>query len=143
MIGLRVALVVGMGVMLIYDGYCLALRGDYPGFAYKMTSAQTGVASWYGREEQGGLTADGEHFDRRDFTAASRCLPFNTIVRVTNQDNGRSVQVRINDRGPFRKSRVLDLSEAAADTLDMKTSGTAPVAIEVVVPAAAPAAVAP
>ena len=116
--------------MLLYDGYCLADRA----VPATLSFVQTGVASWYGREEQGKPTANGETFDRHEMTAASRKLPFNTIVRVTNEDNGRSVQVRINDRGPFVKGRVLDLSEAAADTLDMKTSGTAPVKIQIVEP---------
>jgi rare lipoprotein A len=116
--------------MLMYDGYCLAERGA----PVPLTFVQTGIASWYGREEQGKPTADGETFDRHEMTAASRKLPFNTIVRVTNEENGRSVQVRINDRGPFVKGRVLDLSEAAADTLDMKSSGTAPVKIQIVEP---------
>ena len=127
---LRVPLVLLIGVMLIYDSYCLAAREA----ATSHTFFQTGVASWYGREEQGKPTANGETFNRHELTAASRKLPFNTIVRVTNEDNGRSVQVRINDRGPFVKGRVLDLSEAAADTLDMKKSGTAPVKIQIVEP---------
>ncbi len=94
-----------------------------------MTFLESGIASWYGREEQGKPTANGERFDRHAFTAASRHLPFNTIVRVTNEANGRSVQVRINDRGPWKRGRILDLSEAAADTLHMRTSGTAPVTV--------------
>ena len=116
--------------MLMYDGYCLAARQAGPGLEF----VQQGVASWYGSEEQGKLTANGEHFDRREFTAASRKLPFNTVVQVTNEDNGRSVQVRINDRGPYIHGRILDLSEAAANTLHMKKSGTAPVKIQVVEP---------
>jgi rare lipoprotein A len=92
---------------------------------------ESGVASWYGAEEQGKLTASGETFDRREFTAASRHLPFNTVVRVTNRLNGRSVEVRINDRGPWVKGRVLDLSEAAAMQLQMIPAGVAPVDIEV------------
>jgi rare lipoprotein A len=128
-----------MGLMLIYDGYCLAERN----FASSFTFVQSGVASWYGREEQGKLTASGERYNRHEFTAASRHLPFDTVVRVTNQNNGRSVEVRINDRGPFAKGRVLDLSEAAADSLHMKTSGTAPVKIEVVEPASAEAGTSP
>jgi rare lipoprotein A len=130
---LRVPLVLLIGIMLVYDGYCLAERAS-PG---TLTFVQSGVASWYGREEQGKPTANGETFDRHEMTAASRKLPFNTIVRVTNENNGRSVQVRINDRGPWVRDRVLDLSEAAADTLDMKGSGTAPVKIQIVEPPAA------
>jgi rare lipoprotein A len=131
MSGLSVALVSGMGLILFCDGLCLATHdGGH-------RAIETGTASWYGREEQGRLTATGEHFNRRDFTAASRHLPLNAIVRVTNENNGRSVQVRINDRGPFVHDRILDLSEAAADSLDMKKSGTAPVKIELVSPAPA------
>lgn len=125
--------------MLMYDGYCLAARQFMPGLG----RVESGVASWYGREEQGRLTADGEHFDRHEFTAASRQLPFNTIVQVTNENNGRSVQVRINDRGPWVHGRILDLSEAAANSLDMKQSGTAPVKIQVVEPSPADAATSP
>ena len=127
---LKIPLVFSIGLMLMYDGYCMAARHLVP----DAEIVQKGVASWYGSEEQGKLTANGEHFDRHDFTAASRHLPFNTIVRVTNEDNGRSVQVRINDRGPFVHGRILDLSEAAANSLDMQKSGTAPVKIQVVEP---------
>ncbi len=136
---LRAPLVLLMGLMLIYDGYCLAAREwvDSPTFV------QRGVASWYGREEQGKRTASGEIYDRHGFTAASRHLPLNSVVRVTNQKNGRSVQVRINDRGPYAHGRVLDLSEAAADSLDMKKSGVAPVKIEMVEPASSQAGVGP
>jgi rare lipoprotein A len=130
---LRLLLVLLMGLMLIYDGYCLGARVMAPSLRF----LQSGVASWYGREQQGDLTANGETFNRHKMTAASRHLPFNSVVRVTNEKNGRSVQVRINDRGPYEKGRVLDLSEAAAESLDMKKSGTAPVKIEVVEPASA------
>jgi rare lipoprotein A len=137
--GLKVSLVVSMGLMIMYDGYSLAERPS----ASALMFVQNGLASWYGREEQGKPTASGETFNRHRFTAASRHLPFNTLVRVTNENNGRTVDVRINDRGPFVKGRILDLSEAAADTLDMKKSGTAPVKIEVVAPSSAQAPAAP
>ena len=136
---LRMPLVLLMGLMLIYDGYCLGERVMFPSLGF----LQSGVASWYGREQQGALTANGETFNRHKFTAASRRLPFNTVVQVTNQQNGRSVQVRINDRGPYKKGRVLDLSEAAAESLDMKKSGTAPVKIQVVEPASGAGATSP
>jgi len=132
-------MVVSMGLMIMYDGYSLAERPT----AGVLTFVQSGLASWYGAEEQGKRTADGETFNRHRFTAASRHLPFNTLVHVTNEENGRTVDVRINDRGPFVKGRILDLSEAAADTLDMKKSGTAPVKIEVITPPAAQAPAAP
>ena len=129
-----------MGLMIVYDGYCLAARTR---LASNFFLSETGVASWYGREEQGKLTADGERFDRHEFTAASRRLPFNSEVRVTNENNGRAVDVRINDRGPFVRGRILDLSEAAADRLDMKRSGTAPVKIEVIQPSSVSTPAAP
>lgn len=91
---------------------------------------QTGLASWYG-SEQGRHTASGEVLDRHALTAAHRYLPFNTIIRVTNQENGKTVELRINDRGPYRGGRILDVSEAAANILDMKRAGTVPVLIEV------------
>jgi rare lipoprotein A len=94
---------------------------------------ELGLASWYGSEHQGGPTADGERFDMRQLTAAHRHLPFGTIVRVTNRANGLSVEVRINDRGPFDdEDRIIDLSSAAADILQMKKTGIVPVEIEVV-----------
>ncbi len=92
---------------------------------------QSGMASWYGAE-QGRHTASGENFDPEAFTAASRHLPFNTILHVTNTLNGRSVDVRINDRGPWSHGRILDLSSAAADVLQMKKAGTVPVVIEII-----------
>ena len=109
---------------------------------YHEGEKQHGLASWYG-SENGRQTSSGERFDPHKLTAAHRHLPFGTIVRVTNRLNGLSVDVRINDRGPYAKGRVLDLSEAAADTLDMKKSGTAPVKIEVVAPPSAQAPAAP
>jgi rare lipoprotein A len=77
-------------------------------------SFQRGVASWYGPGFHGRLTANGERFNTNSLTAAHRTLPFGTRVRVTNATTGRSVVVRINDRGPFTRGRVIDLSKAAA-----------------------------
>jgi rare lipoprotein A len=93
--------------------------------------AQRGVASWYGPQFHGRRTANGEIYDMHGLTAAHRTLPFDTWVRVTNLDNGRSVDLRINDRGPFVKGRVLDVSYAAAQRLGMVGTGTAPVEIRV------------
>jgi len=90
----------------------------------------TGMASFYAREFQGKKTASGERFNASDLTAAHRTLPFGTRVRVTNAANGLSVVVRINDRGPFKKSRIIDLSYAAAKRIGMVASGTARVRIE-------------
>ena len=90
--------------------------------------AQSGVASYY---KSGSLTANGERFDPRGLTAAHRSLSFNTRVRVTSVDTGRSVVVRINDRGPFVSSRIIDLSLGAARVIGLHTSGVANVSMEV------------
>lgn len=92
---------------------------------------QTGIASWYGEEFHGKMTSSREVYDMRDLTAAHNTLPLGSYVMVTNLNNGKSVAVRINDRGPFTKNRVIDLSYAAAKALDMIAPGTAPVRIEV------------
>jgi rare lipoprotein A len=90
-----------------------------------------GMASWYGYDGSGNRTATGERYNPEGLTAAHRSLPFGTRVRVTNTRNGRSVVVRINDRGPFIRGRVIDLSAGAARILGMMRSGVAPVRIEV------------
>ena len=92
---------------------------------------EEGVASWYGGKFHGRLTANGEVFNTHELTAAHKQLPFNSLVTVTNLANGRSVQVRINDRGPFVDGRIIDLSYAAAVELDMIKTGTAPVQLKV------------
>ena len=92
--------------------------------------SQTGIASWYGRQFHGRKTANGDTFDMNALTAAHRSLPLNCYIRVTNKDNGRSVIVKVNDRGPFHGNRVLDLSYAAAKQIGVTNSGTARVNIE-------------
>jgi rare lipoprotein A len=91
---------------------------------------QEGIASWYGKEFEGRPTASGEIFDASQLTAAHPSLPFGTLVVVTNQHNNKKVTVRINDRGPFVAARVIDVSRAAAEQLDMIVTGTAPVFVE-------------
>ena len=91
--------------------------------------AQTGVASWYGPGFNGKKTASGEAFNTHSLTAAHKTLKFGTKVKVTNLNNGRSVFVRINDKGPFVKGRVIDLSHAAKNAIGM--GGTARVLLEV------------
>src|SRR5437773_7085951 len=86
---------------------------------------QVGVASWYGPGFHGNRTANGEIYDQYELTAAHRSLPHGTRVMVTNLMNGRAVEVRINDRGPFVGGRVIDLSYAAARAIDMVGPGTA------------------
>lgn len=93
---------------------------------------ETGQASWYGGKFQGRQTASGEIFDTEKLTAAHKTLPFGTQVEVTNLENGLKVVVRINDRGPFVEGRIIDLSRAAADALDMVGSGVARVEVKVV-----------
>jgi rare lipoprotein A len=92
---------------------------------------QEGIASWYGGKHHGGPTASGERFDKNAMTAAHRTLRMNSRVRVTNKRNGRSVVVRINDRGPYTKGRIIDVSEAAARQLGMIERGIVPVRVEV------------
>ena len=93
--------------------------------------SQYGLASWYGEAFHLRETASGEPFDMNDLTAAHRYLPLNTVVRVTNLRNGKSVLVRINDRGPYVRGRMIDLSSYAAKRLGMRNSGLAPVRIDV------------
>ena len=89
-----------------------------------------GQASYYGARHHGRKTASGERFDQHALTAAHRSLPFGSRVRVTNLRNDKTVVVRINDRGPYARGRIIDLSQKAAEQLDMLRSGTAPVRIE-------------
>lgn len=96
---------------------------------------QRGVASYYAASLHGRRTASGERYDRHALTAAHRTLPFGTVLRVTAERTGLSVIVRVNDRGPFSKGRVLDLSGAAADRLQIRRRGTAKIRYEIVDPA--------
>ena len=93
---------------------------------------QVGKATWYGPRHHGRRTASGERFDQHALTAAHPTLPFGTMVRVTNRANGRSVVVRINDRGPRGKGLIIDVSFAAATRLDMVRAGVVPCQLEVV-----------
>jgi rare lipoprotein A len=98
-----------------------------PDFSYD----ETGVASWYGPDFHGKFTANGEVFNQNDVTAAHRTLPMPSIVRVTNLENGRSILVRVNDRGPFAHGRILDLSKHAAELLAIDLQGTARVRVQI------------
>lgn len=93
------------------------------------TEMGSGMASYYGRELAGNRTASGEAFDPDDLTCAHRTLPFGSKIRVTNLANGQSVVVRVNDRGPWGRGRVIDVSQAAAKEIGMHRSGTARVSI--------------
>lgn len=114
-------------------------KNDEPGIIDRLSAVaseavrkftQTGMASWYGRQFHGRKTASGDTFDMYAMTAAHRSLPLNCFIRVTNKDNGKSVVVKVNDRGPFHGNRVLDLSYGAASKLGIAGSGTGNVTIE-------------
>lgn len=92
----------------------------------------TGIVSWYADKFHGKKTSSGEAYDKNDFTAAHKTLPFGTKVKVTNQDNGKSVIVKINDRGPHSKNRLMDLSRAAFSEIGSVNSGILKVEMEVV-----------
>ena len=100
--------------------------GDGKSFRYK----EIGIASWYGREFHGRNTSNGEIYNMYSLTAAHPTLPFDTLVRVTNLENGKGVELRINDRGPFIEGRVIDLSFTGAQTIEMLGKGTAKVVVE-------------
>lgn len=100
-------------------------------FSGKVLLTEEGMASYYSTGFNGKRTASGEIFDKNAFTAAHREFPFGTLLRVTNLSNDRSVEVTVNDRGPFKKGRIIDLSEAAARAIGMIQSGTAEVTIQV------------
>ncbi|EGW21777.1 septal ring lytic transglycosylase RlpA family protein [Methylobacter tundripaludum] len=98
--------------------------------AAKPVHKEVGEASWYGPGFQGQETSNGETFDQKKMTAAHPSLPMGTEAKVTNLENGKKVEVRINDRGPYAENRVIDLSSAAANKLEMKEGGTTQVKIE-------------
>jgi rare lipoprotein A len=93
---------------------------------------QVGRASWYGKQFHGRSTASGEPYDMFQFTAAHRQLPLGTWVRVTNLHNGRSITVRVNDRGPYVGNRIIDLSYGAAQMLELRARGTEKVRLDIV-----------
>lgn len=109
----------------------LACRSGAPPYPARPGAIERGVASWYGPGFHGRQTANGETYDMHALTAAHKTLPFGTIVEVRNLDNGRSVRVRINDRGPFVRGRVIDLSRSGAEAVGMLGPGTARVELRV------------
>ncbi len=90
-----------------------------------------GIASWYGGKFHGRLTANGERYNKNGISAAHKTLPFGTVVRVKNLRNGKTVDVRINDRGPFIKGRIIDLSKGAAKKINMINDGIVPVELTI------------
>jgi rare lipoprotein A len=126
-----------VAVFLLFLGHLAGCAGTTPrgaGFpsGYPMGYHERGMASWYGPGFDGRRTASGERFDMRQMTAAHRTLPFGSIVRVRSLMNDRRIIVRINDRGPFLRGRVLDLSQGAASQLGMMGQGTHQVELNVI-----------
>lgn len=111
------------------SSYTIDGKRYYPRESF--TYSETGIASWYGPDFHGKDTANGETYNKYDLTAAHRTLQMPSIVRVTNLENGRSIKLRINDRGPFAKGRIIDLSKRGAELLKFKNQGTARVKVEV------------
>ncbi len=122
-----------LAALLLLGASACAHRGIPPEAAVP-GATERGLASWYGRPYHGRRTASGEVYDMYRMTAAHRTLPFGTRVRVTRRDDGRSVEVRINDRGPFVRGRIIDLSYAAARKIGLDIDGVAPVTLEVLAP---------
>ncbi len=110
--------------------YVVRGRVYYP-TVVKVGETFDGISSWYGPNFNGRLTSNGEVYNMYGLTAANKILPMNTIVKVTNKKNGRSVVVRINDRGPFVNNRIIDLSKAAALKINMVGTGTAPIRLKI------------
>ncbi|MBK1666378.1 hypothetical protein CKO10_18245, partial [Rhodospirillum rubrum] len=119
----------GKGSYKIGEPYQIGGKWYYPKEDYSYS--QTGTASWYGRDFHGKRTANGETFDMNRLTAAHTTLPLPSIVRVTNLGNGRSVTVRVNDRGPFVGERLIDMSRASARALGFEAQGTARVRVQI------------
>ena len=121
-----------MTIALVWSG-CATTKPSRPAAPAPGTRI-VGLASWYGQKHQGRATASGEAFDMNKLTAAHRTMPFGTRLRVTNVETGRSVVVRVNDRGPWANDRVLDVSLAAARTIGMVGDGVTRVEIVVLGP---------
>lgn len=116
------------GFYKIGQPYQIDGKWYYP--AVNWSYQETGIASWYGSDFDGKYTANGEHYDMNALTAAHRTLPMPSIVEVTNLDNGRTIQLRVNDRGPYARDRILDVSRRAAQLLGFANAGTAHVRVQ-------------
>lgn len=118
-----------VGAYKVGSPYVINGHRYYPAVDYDYD--KTGIASWYGPNFHGKKTANGEIYDQNDLTAAHKTLPLPSIVRVTNLENGRSLIVRVNDRGPYAHSRIIDMSKRSAELLGFKIQGTAKVRVQV------------
>ncbi len=108
-----------------------SVSGSPKTIAYAKSHELVGHASWYGKRFHGKLTASGETYNMRAYTAAHKTLPFGTVVRVINTANSKSVDVKINDRGPFVRGRAIDLSQKAFEQIGNTNQGVAPVRMEI------------
>lgn len=117
------------GTYKVGNPYQIMGQTYYPQEDYEYS--EEGIASWYGEDFHAKTTANGEAYDMNTLTAAHRTLPLPSIVRVTNLENGRSLVLRVNDRGPYAKNRIIDVSKRAAELLGFKTKGTAKVRVEI------------
>lgn len=117
------------GTYKVGSAYQIMGQWYYPEENYNYS--EEGIASWYGDDFHAKTTANGEEYDMNSLTAAHRTLPLPSIVRVTNLENGRSLVLRVNDRGPYAKNRIIDVSKRAAELLGFKTKGTAKVRVEI------------
>ena len=117
------------GVYKVGNPYQIMGRWYYPKEDYNYS--EVGIASWYGDDFHAQKTANGESYDMNTLTAAHRTLPLPSIVKVTNLENGRSLVLRVNDRGPYAKERIIDISKRGAQLLGYQTKGTAKVKVEI------------
>ena len=122
----------GAGIYKVGNPYQIA--GVWYRPAEDFSYDETGIASWYGEDFHGKYTANGEIYDLNALTAAHRTLPMPTIVQITNLENGRSMELRVNDRGPFARGRIIDVSRRAAQLLGFEAQGTAKVRVRILVP---------
>ncbi|WP_116654966.1 septal ring lytic transglycosylase RlpA family protein [Pelagibacterium sediminicola] len=129
---MKVIKAAALSVALAAGAITFAAPVSYAQQQVAVVETASGTASWYGGKFHGRRTASGESYNQHALTAAHRTLPFGTEVVVTNQNNGKSVVVRINDRGPFIGGRIIDLSHKAASQIGMINSGTASVKLEVI-----------
>jgi len=117
-------------ILIVFSLYLISCSSSKEFSEYENVEGvliEDGIASWYGSDFHGKSTASGETYNKNEMTAAHRTLPFNSIVRVINKENNKSVIVRINDRGPYMKDRIIDLSQKAAQNIDMISAGSAQV----------------
>lgn len=120
------------GIYKVGNPYKIENTWYYPAVDYEYS--ESGIASWYGSKFHGRTTANGERFDMNELTAAHRTLPMPSFVRVTNLENGRSLVLRVNDRGPFARGRIIDVSRRGAQLLGFEVQGTAKVRVEILAP---------